>query len=81
MTIDKKYEHYLRRLDAALVAYMNGDHLPFERLAKAYAIELPSHPVAYECAVMKLVCSRQLPQEMKDRAAHWLAIRGFSTEI
>jgi hypothetical protein len=77
----QSYKKYLKRLDAALAAFMKGDSTPFEELRKEYFIAMPVNPAAYEAGVLKLVVNRPLPQELKVKATKRLAELGFSGRI
>ncbi len=81
-SVASKIATYNASLDAALIAWMNGESQPFERHLDAFDLrgKWPSHELARQGAIHKLVTSRTtLPMVLRSRAKEWLLEHSFSS--
>lgn len=76
------FADYYESLDAAIIAYVNGNEVPFNEHVERFNLHsrVPNDPLAKRCAVMKMATSRNfLPLEVRTAAKRWLAENGFQS--
>lgn len=80
MTTKTPLQEYGELLDEAIIAYMDGDAIPYTMLCDQYGVEYPVLPPSQTCSVMKAATARTpLPMEYRQRAKKWLLDNGFES--
>lgn len=76
------FTDYYESMDAAIIAYVNGDEVPFDEHIERFGLGSKDriNPLAKRCAVMKTATARKcLPLDIRKKAKKWLTENGFQS--